>query len=326
MPIYEFGYRQWHGPIGGRLRRAWAITAVGVRLAWNSRLLRRMLYVAWTPLLYFGPLFFAVGSVTETSDSRNNVWYQMLQAPLGPQLTEQLSENPEAVRPAAWSVAFYYYLGISQSIVMVLVVASVGAPLIAQDVRSKSFLLYFSKPITRWDYLLGKAGVLLTYIFLVTLLPALALYLLSIGFAPSLAALPDTGWTVLRIVAASAVIATPATLLMLSFSAVGGEPRFASFAWIATWFLGGLFYAILDSAPGLHGARWPMLFSLHRMTTVLVEAIFDVRGQLAALQVDPVQLGLGQPQSSGLALAMLACVCAICLAVLWRRVTAPLNV
>ena len=62
MPISELGYRHWEGRRVHPLLRWVAITRTEVGIAYrDSKLLRRFLIVAWMPLLYFGPLFFAVG-------------------------------------------------------------------------------------------------------------------------------------------------------------------------------------------------------------------------------------------------------------------------
>lgn len=326
MPIYEFGYRHWKGALRHWLWRFWPITRVGIRGALRSRLLRRLLFFAWAPLLYFGPVFFAVGAATESSPTYANVWHDLLRGSLGNDLANRLREDPQTVRPAAWSLAFYYFLGFSQSLVMMLVVAIVGPPLIAHDVRSKAFLLYFARPITRWEYLAGKAGVLLSYISFVTLLPALALYAVSIAFSPSLAALVETSVTVARIVAASVVVAVPSTLLVLYFSSLSREPRFAAFAWIATWVLGELFYRVLVTSPGLQDAGWPFVLSLRAISIAATAAIFDVQGQLASLGMAPSGLALVGHHSGALALAVLAGISAACLVGLLRRITAPLRI
>ncbi len=237
MPIYEFGYRHWEGRLRPWWLRWFPITRMGVGLALQNRMLRRMMFVAWLPLAYFGAAFFAVGKMTEPEAITASSNFSRLPDPrmhaiapdsfeafgsamLGMRIRQMLREDPSAVRRAAWSWSFYQYMRLSQLMVLFLVVAIVGPPLISQDVRTKSFLMYFSKPITRWDYLLGKTGVLLAFAMSVTLAPALVLYAISIGFSPSLGAFMDTSLVAVRILAAFAVTAVPATLLMLFYSSL----------------------------------------------------------------------------------------------------------
>lgn len=326
MPIYDFGYRPWQGRLRSRLWRWWPITRVGVLLALRSRLLRRALFVAWMPLLYFGPLFFFVGSVTETRGEQSVLGLPMLQAALGFELAERLRNDPQAVRPAAWSLAFYYFLGHTQGIAMMLVMAMVGPPLIAHDVRSKSFLLYFSKPITRLEYLLGKAGVLATYLALVSLLPALALYAVSIAFAPSLAALYQTSLVAVRVAVAWLAVATPFALLAMFMSSLTSQPRYAMFLWIAYWLLGQLFYGVIAISPGLQDASWPFALSPREVSLTVIADVFRVQAQLDELGIRQAIAGYQPGHSAPLAWGVLAGIAAVSLAGLLRRVSAPMRI
>lgn len=326
MPIYEFGYRPWQGKLRHRLLRWWPITRVGVALALRSRLLRRVLFLAWMPLLYFGPLFFFVGSVTDEPHAQPVLGEEMVREFLGDALAARLRSDPQGVRSVAWSVAFYYFLGYTQGIAMMLVLAMVGPPLIAHDVRGKAFLLYFSKPITRSDYLLGKAGILLVYLAFVSLLPSLTLYVISIGFAPSLAAFSQTSSTIIRLLAAWLAVSIPMTLLMLCLSSLTSQPRHATFLWIALWVVGQIFYGIMAASPGLQDASWTFALSLHHLALTAVGTVFDVAGQLDQLGMAGAAVGYRPTHSPTIAWTVLASLCVISLLVLLRRVSAPMRI
>jgi ABC-2 type transport system permease protein len=326
MPIYDFGYRPWHGRLRSRLLRWWPITRVGALMALRSRLLRRTLFVSWMPLLYFGPLFFFVGSVTESHDGQSVIGFPMLQGVLGFELAERLRYDPQTVRPAAWSLAFYFFLGHTQGIAMMLVMAMVGPPLISHDVRSKSFLLYFSKSITRIEYLLGKIGILAVYLALVSLLPALALYAVSIAFAPTLSALVQTSATIARLSVAWVAVATPFALLMMFLSSLTTQPRYATFMWIAYWVLGQLFYGVLAISPGLQDASWTFALSPHELSLTVIADVFNVSEQLGELGVQQKIAGYKPTHSAALAWTVLAGISAVSLAGLLRRVSAPMRI
>lgn len=333
MPIFELGYRHWEGRRTASWLRWWPIARTGVALAFRSKVLRRLVFLAWAPLLYFGPLFFAVGYVTNPAHAglSHGLWGAMAREFLGPEVANQFAHDPESLRPLVWSAVFSHFFIYSQSFLTFLVLAIVAPPLIAQDVRSKAFLLYFSKPITRGEYLLGKGGTALLYVFLVTLFPGLVLYAVSIAFSPSLGAIADTGLTVPRIFAASAVVGIPAVLVALVFSSLTGDTRYAAFGWIAMWLLGELFFRILHSLPGLSHAGWVFVPSLRETASVVIGAIFD-SGQVAQvanqLNFGASDLGarLHSPYSPAAAAAWLAAVCVISLAVLYRRISAPMRV
>lgn len=69
----------------------------------------------------------------------------------------------------------------------------------------------------------------------ITVLPALALWVVGVLVSPSLRVAVDTWDLPLKTIAASAALAVPTVLLALAYSSVTAESRIASFAWFATW-------------------------------------------------------------------------------------------
>src|SRR3977135_4501350 len=59
----------------------------------------------------------------------------------------------------------------------------VGAGLIANDRRANALQIYLSKPLTRAEYVFAKLAVLMTFLALVTWLPAIVLLIVQISFA-----------------------------------------------------------------------------------------------------------------------------------------------
>lgn len=331
MPIYELGYRHWEGTLRPPIARWWAITRTGMALAFRSKILKRILFAAWMPLLYYAPLFFAIGYVTDpTRDiASRGFWAQMVAGFVGEELAGRLLTDPESLRPVAWSMAYHYFFSVFQSFFTMIVVAIVGPPLIAHDVRSKAFLLYFSKPITRWEYLFGKSAVALLYVGLITLAPGLLLYGISIVLSPSIGALAQTSGMIVKIVAASLVIALPSTLIVMCLSSLTGETRFATFAWIAICLIGEVAHALLWEVARIR-EPWVALLSFRETTRVAIESVLNVRNQLQALgagaDLKKLIEKFTSPCSSGLALGWLAGVCVACLAVLYRRISAPVRI
>jgi hypothetical protein len=69
----------------------------------------------------------------------------------------------------------------------------------------------------------------------ITVLPAVALWLAGVLVSPSIVVVTETWDLPLRAVAASLVLAVPTVLLALAYSSLTAESRIASFAWFATW-------------------------------------------------------------------------------------------
>lgn len=65
----------------------------------------------------------------------------------------------------------------------VLMAAVVGAPLIAEDRRAHALPLYFSRPITHLDYVLGKLLSLAFFLALLLIAPTIVMYLVELGFS-----------------------------------------------------------------------------------------------------------------------------------------------
>jgi ABC-2 type transport system permease protein len=331
MPVFELGYRHWEGKRTSAAFRWMAISRMGISLAFRSKILRRLAFFAWTPLLYFGPFFYLVGTATEskTLAALRSGPPEMMRGILGRELAARVYEDPESLRPLVWSVAFQSFMSIPQALIMIILVAIAGAPLIAQDVGSKAFLVYFSKPISKWEYLLGKAGTVLFFILLVTLFPGLVLYLISIAVSPSARAIGDT-WTILpRLFGCAAVIAIPSTCVILFLSSLAREARYVAFAWIALWALGEASYLILHTLPRLRDAGWITLLSPWECLNAVAGAMFDAAGQFDALGIK-VKGGLRQAlfttRAAGAPLAWLAFVSLACFCGLARRVSAPMRI
>ncbi len=71
----------------------------------------------------------------------------------------------------------------AQAVFAMILAAVAGPGLIAPDLANNALPLYFSRPLTRRDYILSRLIVLLGMLSLVTLAPALLLFVLQVGLA-----------------------------------------------------------------------------------------------------------------------------------------------
>jgi hypothetical protein len=240
MPLHDVGYRGWHGsPRSGG--PAGVIASTGIRLAWKSRWLRRVILFAWSPALVFAGGFFAFEqAVDEGALAAGRAAAGRLDGlgMLGSLLAESLGgslDNPEQARRTVWSRLLLAFMRAPQAVLLAVVVGLVAPRLIAGDLRAKAWLVYFTRPVSRSDYILGKVGVLAAIVSLVTLLPALTLWAIGVLVSPSVQVAVETWDLPLRILAAAAAVTIPTVLLALAYSAVTAETRIATFAWFATW-------------------------------------------------------------------------------------------
>ena len=160
-------------------------------------------------------------------------------------LADAATPEPAQERHQVWSWLLATFFRYPQAVLLVLVVGLIAPPLVAQDVRSRAFLLYFSRPLSRLEYIAGKAATVSGYVLMITTLPALFLYVLGLLLSPGLNVVLHTWDLPLRILASSVVLLLPTVSLALAFSSLTSESRYAGFAWFAVWVLGWVAYMLL---------------------------------------------------------------------------------
>lgn len=247
MPIHDLGYRGWKEELASPWTRWLVIARAGIRRAWQSTWLKRMMFFAWLPAIWFGAGFFFWEHSLMNKEMREGLEIFIPQSaePLRG-LTRGLESTDDVVaRHSVWSWLLYTFLRYPQGGIMALMVGIIAPPLISQDVRSRAFLLYFSRPVTRWQYALGKLATVWFYLLMISALPALVLYVLGVLLSPSANVVFDTWDLPLRIVAASAVLMIPTVSLALCMSSMTQESRYAGFGWFAVWILGWFTYQVM---------------------------------------------------------------------------------
>lgn len=318
MPIHDLGYRPWPSPgVDCRLMpealRFWVIAQTGISLAWRSRWLRRLVLAAWLPALYMGAALFMF---EQALANPRYVGMALGFVDVFPQteLLKQalISGDPAVARHEAWAWALLMFFRYPQGLLMALVVGLIAPPLVAKDVHSRAFLLYFSRPLTRVEYILGKLTVVCGYVLMVTTIPALSLYLVGVLLSPPEVNVVASTWDLPpRILLASLALMVPTAALALAFSSMTTRTFYAAFAWFAVWLLGMVAYMIMwTSAGGTISSQWTLLSLYHTLG-----------------QVQTWIFGLEESFSEVLPSAVaLAAVVGVSLIVLFRRVSSPMRI
>jgi len=309
MSIHELGYRGWEGRRTGNAMRWWVLAESGIVAAWKSTWLRRILFFAWIPALLWGALFFfyeqrihlftELGQTIPPSELRN------LPFEIPTELVRQIIADPEAARSDAWAFGLLTFFLRPQSIGLAILIGLVAPPLIARDLRTRAFLLYFARPITRIEYLLGKSFTVWFFTAMITTLPALLLFFEAVMLSSELSVLADTWHLPLRLLVASAVLIVPTTAVALCFSSLTRENRYASFGWFAVWINGEVAYRIFQA----NGRVWPVV-APHRSLGELQKCIFGFP-ELA--------------QDVGVCAGFWVVVTPLAFAILYGRISAPMR-
>ena len=314
MPIHDLGYRAWPGDLGAGVSRRKVIAQTGLRLAWKSRWLRRLLVLAWIPTTYFGVGFFGYEQVASDQELFRRAagflgWF------IDSSLLDDVINDPDPAhrRHTVWALFLFGFFRHPQAVLMLLIVGLIAPPLIAQDVRGRAFLLYFSRPVTRIDYLFGKMNVVFGYVLLITTVPALVLYVVGVLLSPELAVVKYTWDLPLRIVAASAVLMIPTACLALAFSSLTSKTFHAAFTWFAVWALGWVAYGIITASVPTDS---PIAESAHLFS--LYHTLGKVQSWVFGLETGPSEI-----LPAG---ALLIGLTVVSLMVLFRRISSPMRV
>src|SRR5207344_2658210 len=94
----------------------------------------------------------------------------------------QTVTDPTHYRVEVWTIYFHFFLQ-AELRFSLLVLLLVGPNLISADLRFNALPLYFSRPLRRFDYFLGKLGIVGAFLGMVMVAPALIAYVLGMLFS-----------------------------------------------------------------------------------------------------------------------------------------------
>jgi hypothetical protein len=163
-------------------------------------------------------------------------------------------DDPDLARHQVWSALILAFFRYPQLFAMVVLVGLVAPMLVSYDLRTKAYLMYFSRPLSPMEYVIGKSAVIWFLLSMIVTIPALILYLMGILLSPDFSVISQTWDIPLRILLASAVLMIPTTALAMGYSSLTSESRYATFSWFATWVLGFVaYYALTFSSVAFQG-------------------------------------------------------------------------
>jgi ABC-2 type transport system permease protein len=243
MPIHDQGYRRYLGrrvPVG---RAWWTMARMHLITAFKRRWFLMMLFAGWIQ-------FFVMGLI--------------IVAPvLFPQLSGFTSTTPQTFRD---------FLSRQQFFVFIITIVLGG--LIADDRRANALQLYLSKPLTRVEYIVGKAAPLLILILGVTLVPALCLLLVQVVFSGSFSFLTNNLFVLPAITLASLARALVSTFTILALSSLSKSRRFVAIMYAGLIFFTSSMHQVLRSITG--SPAWAAI-SPGNMVDVFTDWVFRVR-------------------------------------------------
>lgn len=239
-------------------------------------------------------------------------------------LREKLSSGKEsAFRHTIWSWLLMTFFRYPQGTLILFLLGYIAPGLISRDLRSRAYLLYFSRPIGRLEYIAGKMATIGSYIVMVSTLPAIGLFIFSVMLSPDISALTNTWDIIPRILAASAVLVIPLSALALMLSSLTHESRFATFAWFAIWALGHGAWMVIVLIKSIQLGQPPGALEVMQSDMVTNWSVLSLYNNLGRVQ--SWIFGFETFDQVWPPLFVLIGITAFSLFILFRRVSAPIR-
>ncbi len=225
MTIKEKGYSHWDGEFLDKKFPWWPITRYGIKLTIRKKFFKLLFFMALTPSV----LFLAGIYVAERME---DFQFMIREG----EVPDFLKINP------AYFKAYFTNEYILFMIVMILVFC--GAGLISDDLKYNSLQLYFSRPISKKDYFLGKASVIVFFLFFITLLPGLVFILMKLLFAANFEFLSAYPLLPLSVISYSLLVTVFFAFYGLFLSSVNKNRRYVAILIFGLYVFSDILYGI----------------------------------------------------------------------------------
>jgi len=227
MTIKEKGYTHWEGELEEKKFPWWPITRFGILSTFRKKFFK---------IFFFGSLIPAVVFL------------------VGIYISERLDDfrtmirRPERLLNIDPGYFKSYFTGDFLLFMMVMILVFCGAGLISDDMKHNSLQLYFSRPLKKNQYFLGKAAVVLFFLFMLTLVPGLVFFFMKLIFAGSFQFFTAYPWLPLSVIGYSLLVTVFFSLYTLFLSSLSKNRRYVAILIFSVYFfsdiLFGIFYGI----------------------------------------------------------------------------------
>jgi len=299
MSVYEHTYKQYLGKLTPEWSRFLVIPRHAFRDVFKSKLFTAFFIVCFIPLLIEAILIYLHHNVNALAILKVDV------------------------RELIPIDAFFFQTFVNlQGTFAFFVTLLVGPPLVARDLRNNALPLYLCRPFSRTEYVLGKMSVLLILLSAITWVPQLLLFLFQ-------SYLEGASWFVNNLSIASAIfIGSVVWILLLALlsqavSALVKWRVIASAALLGIFFIPSVFGEVVNQ---IFLTRWGNIISLGALIKNVTAGLFGTFVRAAGhVTAWDGRVGreiiLNEPPIWAWWFALFV-VCAICLALLSRKVKA----
>ena len=246
MPIFDQGYQHWNGELSGHGWRWYAIARHGVRIGMKSWILRIAIILAWLPAVGLA-LAVCVWGLVEQKSALAAFFLPILTDLFGPEVLA----DPKKYRVEIWSIFYEFFLRMEMRYSMIVVMI-VGPSLISRDLRFNALPLYFSRPMRRIDYFVGKLGVIGWFLAMALVFPSVIAYVLGLLFSLDITIIWDTASVLLASIGYGLIMALSAGTFILAMSSLTRNSRYVALLWVGIWFVSAI---AGEAVEGAHQAQ-----------------------------------------------------------------------
>ncbi|MDQ2937123.1 MAG: hypothetical protein M3R67_06410 [Acidobacteriota bacterium] len=299
MAVYEHTYKPYLGKLTPEWSRFLIIPRHAFRDVFKSKLFTAFFVICFAPLLIEAILIYLHHNVNALAILKVNV---------------------RELIPI--DASFFQTFVNLQGGLAFFVTLLVGPPLVARDLRNNALPLYLCRPFSRTEYVLGKMSVLLILLSAITWVPQLLLFCFQ-AYLEGAKWFVDNLWLVSAIFIGSVVWILLLALLSQVVSALVKWRVIASAALLGIFFIPSVFGEVINN---LFLTRWGNIISLGALMKNVTAGLFGTFIQASGHITDwdgrvGREIIVNEPPlwASWFALFL---ICAICLALLSRKVKA----
>jgi len=222
--VREKGYTGWEGRLIQRRFKWSPIARTGIQLAFRKKRFKPLFAISFLPAF-----FFLVGIYVAERLEDFRAFFR--------EANSFIAVDPGFFRA--------YYSNGSIILFILLVLAFAGSGLIADDLKNNSLQLYFSRPLRKKDYILGKLAVPAFFVSLLTFVPGLLFIIFKLIFSGSFRFITEYPWLPLAVVGQSVLYIGFFGLYTLSLSAASRNSRYVMVLVVLVYFFSEILSGIL---------------------------------------------------------------------------------
>ncbi len=298
MAVFEHSYRNYAGTLTPEWSRFLIIPRNAFRDVFKSKLFTAFFVICFIPLLVEAVLIYLHHNVNALAI---------------------LQVNVRELLPIDGSF-FQTFVNLQNGFAF-FVALLVGPPLVSRDLRNNALPLYLCRPFSRTEYVAGKMSVLLILLSAMTWAPQLLLFLFQ-SYLEGARWFIDNLWIGSAIFIGSVVWILLLALLTQAISALVKWRVIASGAILGLFFIPSVFGEVVNV---IFRTRWGSIISLGALMKNISAGLFGTFEPTTSIVTDfddvMSSVVLTQPPL-WVSWAALFVVCAICLALLSRKVKA----